>query len=199
MQEASACLSRNYRLPCECNLKLWSLWASRCSGLTFVIGASMVMEWIRAIEEYRLVCKLGAAKWREPQSVNQTAAFEQCRRLGHSTTKYSLVSHFFCISSPCKFFIVSFLVLLCASLAATPHFCCQIFHPSFTSERSCTKTSCPLIVWISIIHGSSCKSVSVPHLGGTAALMKTIPAPHEQCFTHCTQGQKEISATIVPP
>lgn len=32
----------------------------QCSGLTFVIGASIVIEWILAIEEYCRVCKLGA-------------------------------------------------------------------------------------------------------------------------------------------
>lgn len=130
MQDTSVSLSRRYILSYECNSKLWSLWISQCSGLTFVIGASIVIEWIRAIEEYRWVCKLGAAI---KESVNQMTAFEECRRLGHSTIKYSLVSHFSCISPPASFSLFHFLYLS-AFLAATPHFCCQIFHLSFTSE-----------------------------------------------------------------
>lgn len=61
VQEASASLSRNYILPYKRNSELWSLWKGQCFGLTFVIGASIVIEWIRAIEECRRVCKLGAA------------------------------------------------------------------------------------------------------------------------------------------
>lgn len=53
--------------------------------------------------------------------------------------------------------------------------------------------------WISLRHRFSFKSVCVPHLGGMVALMKTLPAPHKQYFSLYTQGQKEISATIVPP
>lgn len=61
------------------------------------------------MEEYRRVCKLGAAIKEStvymPRRVNQMTAFKECRRLslGNSTTKSSLISHFSCISSPASF------------------------------------------------------------------------------------------------
>lgn len=121
-------------------LQTLRLWKRRHSGLTFVIGASIVIEWILAMEEYRRVCKPGAAVRDStvymPQSGNQMTAFKECRMLslGNSTTESSLIPYFSCVSPPASScFTASFLALFTSSFAATPHFCCQFFCPSFTS------------------------------------------------------------------
>lgn len=87
-------------------LRILSLWNRQCSRLTFVIGASIVIEWILAMEEYRLVCELGAAVRESTiymlQSVNQVMALKECRMLslGNGMTESSLIFHFSRIPPP---------------------------------------------------------------------------------------------------
>lgn len=106
------------------------------------------------------------------------AAFEEYRQPGHSTTKYSLLSHFSCISPPARFSLFYFLYLS-ASLAAISHFCCQIFHPSFVSEWfmsfDCNGSLSNIIPPVSLC---------VPHLSGTGALMKTMLPMSPSLTTH---------------
>lgn len=177
MQEASASLSRNYILSYKRNSELWSLWKGQCLGLTFVIGASIVIEWIRAIEECRRVCKLGAAikesqrvsiRW---QHLKSTDSWGTAQR-NTASCPISPVS-------PCKSFTASFLVLVCL---LGSHF--SFLLSDFPSILHFRMVHALWLQWMSIKHYSSCKSVCVPHLGGTGALMKTMLPMSASLTTH---------------
>lgn len=106
-----------------------------------MIGASIVIEWILAIEEFRRVCKLGAVIKESTdytlQSVNHLTFFSERQRLslGNSMTDPSLDSHFSCTSPPASScFTDYFLAALSISFAGTSHCCCPL-----AVYLSCTK------------------------------------------------------------
>lgn len=142
-----------------------------------MIGASIVIEWILAIEEYRRVCKLGAVIKESTdymlQSVNHLTLFTERQRLslGNSMTDPNLDSHFSCTSPPANScFTDYFLAALCICFAATSHCYCPfavyLSRTNFMPSTSPCPLACQcitvrrLLLWLYVLLSSQQSSCS---------------------------------------
>lgn len=184
-----------------------SLWRRQGSGLTFVIGASIVIECILAMEEYRRVCKLGAAIRENNVHLAHSESDDSISRVQKAVTREQHIRmqpHL-----PFLLYLCSSKFLLCCLISCTSHFHCQFFCPSVTyTEMNAYLGYLTLHIqhlplshcsqWTSVRQGSCCETmcVHVPHLSDTAALMKITPL-YTSCASLTTyHGRKKF---LAPP